>query len=364
MQTAEDLTNEIPTTNNAVITAQYKLFSRSNLSVMFINKQATKDYDFVEDENRFNRVFGFDYRLASKDNTWVGKYFFHKSFSPNVNDKDISSGASTEYFSRNWNLRFGAVFVGENFRSDLGYIKRTDVFKISPLVQRTFWPKKGKIQKHSISVMPFFLWKPELNFKNSDYTIVTRWQAEFQNTSKLEFEMFNRYTHLYESFDPTSTDGAEPIPGDKNYYYTSYEVKYNSDQRNTFSYNLNPSIGKFYNGEKYSFQAQFTLRLQPYFSSSLQINYDNINLPNPYPDASVWLIGPKIDITFNKSLFWATFVQYSSQQNNFSINTRLQWRFAPLSDLFIVYNDNYFTENVFAPRFRSFNLKLTYWLNV
>ena len=93
------------------------------------------------------------------------------------------------------------------------------------------------------------------------------------------------------------------------------------------------------------------------------MNYDQINLPNPYPSASIWLIGPKIDLTFNKNVFWSTFVQYSNQQENFSVNTRLQWRFAPLSDLFIVYNDNYFTEN-FGPRFRSLNLKLTYWLNI
>lgn len=364
MQTAEDVENEIPSTNNAVITAQYKLFSRSNLSVMFLNKQPTQDYDFVNDEDRFNRVFGFDYRLASKNNTWVGKYFFHKSFSPDVFDKDISSGATTEYFSRNWNFRFGGIFVGENFRSDLGFIRRTDVLKISPLIQRTFWTKKGKIQKHSISVMPFFLLKPELNFEISDYTIVAGWKADFQNNSKIEFEIFNRYTHLYESFDPTNTDDAIPIPGNEDYYYTSYEAKYNSDQRKKFSFNLNPSIGKFYNGEKYSMQAQLTWRLQPYFSSSIQINYDNIILPNPYPDASIWLIGPKIDITFNKNLFWTTFVQYSSQQDNLGINTRMQWRFAPLSDLYIVYNNNYFTANVFAPKTRSFNLKLTYWLTI
>ena len=364
MQTAEDITNEIPTTNNAVITVQQKLFSRSNLSVMFINKQTTKDYDFVAEEDEYNRVFGLDYRLASKDNTWVGKYFFHKSFSPNVKDKDVSTGASTEYFSRNWNFRFGAVFVGENFRSDLGFIRRTDVFKISPMIQRVFWPKKGSILKHSLSVMPFYLWKPELSFENSDYTILTKWQAEYKNTSRLELEMFNRFTHLYDSFDPTSTDGGIPLPGDKDYHYTSFEASYNSDMRKTFAYNLSPSFGKFYNGNKVSMQAFLTWRLQPFISTSIQVNYDKINLPNPYSDASIWLIGPKFDITFNKNLFWATFIQYSSQRDNFSINTRLQWRFAPLSDLFVVYNDNYFTDNVFAPRVRSFNVKLTYWLNL
>jgi hypothetical protein len=363
MQTAEDVANEIPTTNNSVLTVQQKMFSRSNLSVMFINKQATKDYDFLENTKRFNRVIGIDYNLASADNTWVGKYFLHKSFSPDVDNKDMSAGASTSYNSRNWNFRAGAVFVGENYRTDLGFLRRTDVFKISPRIERVFWPKQGQVQKHSFSFTPFYLWRPEQNWENSDYTIVSSWNADFQNTSRVQLEMFNRFTRLYDAFDPTGSDDGTPLP-EGDYYYTSYEASFNSDQRKQFSYNIGPSIGKFYNGEKYSLQTQLTWRLQPFFSGSIQINYDDIRLPDPYPDAKIWLIGPKLDVTFNKNLFWATFIQYSTQSENFSVNTRMQWRFAPLSDLFVVYNDNYFTDNVFAPRVRSFNVKLTYWLNI
>jgi len=363
MQTAEDVANEIPTTNNSVLTVQQKMFSRSNLSVMFINKQATKDYDFLENTKRYNRVIGIDYNLASANNTWVGKYFIHKSFSPDVDDKDMSAGASTSYNSRNWNFRAGAVFVGENYRSDLGFLRRTDVFKISPRIERVFWPKQGQVQKHSFSVMPFYLWRPGQDWENSDYTIVSSWNADFQNTTRLQLEMFNRFTRLYDAFDPTGSSDGTPLPaGD--YYYTSYEASFNSDQRKQFSYNIGPSFGKFYNGEKYSLQTQLTWRLQPFFSGSIQVNYDDIRLPDPYPDAKIWLIGPKLDVTFNKNLFWATFIQYSTQRENFSVNTRMQWRFAPLSDLFVVYNDNYFTDNVFAPRVRSFNVKLTYWLNI
>ena len=364
MQTAEDKANEIATTNNAVVTAQYKLFSRSNISFMFINKQATKDYEFLADEDRYNRVFGIDYRLASEDNTWVGKYYVHKSFSPDTDGKDISAGASTEYSSRYWNARLSGVFVGDNFRSDLGFIRRADIFKIDPSIERTFWPKRGRVQKYSFRVVPVLIWRPEQDFDMSDYMFISRFEANFNNTSELNFEMVNRYIHLYDSFDPTGTDGAIPLPGDADYYYTSFEIGYRSDQRKQFSYRLTPSFGKFFNGEKYSFRGQLTWRLQPYFTSSVQFNYDKINLPDPYPSADIWLVGPRIDITFNKKLFWATFIQYSSQRDNFSINSRLQWRFAPLSDLFVVYNDNYFTDNIFAPRVRSLNVKLTYWLNI
>ena len=363
MQTAEDVANEIPTVNNSVITLQQKLFSRSNLSFMFINKQATKDYNFLTSDEKYNRVIGLDYRLASKDNSWVGKYFLHKSFTPNVSDKEYSAGFSTEYFSRNLNIRLSGVYVGENFQSDLGFLRRTDILKITPKFQRNFWPKDKAIQKHNFSITPIFIWKPDLNYKNSDYAIISRWQASFKNNSELSLEVFNRFTFLFSDFDPTGTTGAIALPGDNGYNYTSFKGSYRSDQRKKISFSISPSVGEFFNGRKYSLQTNVTLRLQPYFTSTMQINYDKIDLPAPYSSASIWLIGPKFDLTFNKSLFWSTFIQYSSQQENFSVNTRLQWRFAPLSDLFIVYNDNYFTES-FGPRFRSLNLKLTYWLNI
>ena len=363
MQTAEDIKNEIPTVNNSVITLQQKVFKRSNISVMFINKQATKEYIFLTDEDKYNRIIGLDYRLASEDNTWVGKYFLHKSFTQGVKDKNYSAGFSTQYFDRDFNVRLSGVYVGDNYESDLGFLRRTDIFKITPKIERTFWPIESAIQKHSFSITPIFIWKPDLNFKNSDYAVISRWQANFKNTGEFTAEMYNRFTYLFSAFDPTGTDGAIALPIDSSYKYTTVSLGYRSDKRKTLSYQIEPSIGTFFNGKKYSFEANLAWRIQPKFSGSLQVNYDKINLPDPYPDASIWLIGPKVDLTFNKSIFWSAFIQYSSQQKNIGINTRLQWRFAPLSDLFIVYNDNYFS-NGFAPRFKSLNLKLTYWLNI
>ena len=363
MQTAEDIKNEIPTVNNSVITLQQKVFKRSNISVMFINKQATKEYNFLTDEDKYNRIIGLDYRLASEDNTWVGKYFLHKSFTQGVKDKNYSAGFSTQYFNRDFNVRLSGVYVGDNYESDLGFLRRTDIFKITPKIERTFWPIESTIQKHSFSITPIFIWKPDLNFKNSDYAVISRWQANFKNTGEFTAEMYNRFTYLFSAFDPTGTDGAIALPIDSSYKYTTVSLGYRSDKRKTLSYQIEPSIGTFFNGKKYSFEANLAWRIQPKFSGSLQVNYDKINLPDPYPDASIWLIGPKVDLTFNKSIFWSAFIQYSSQQKNIGINTRLQWRFAPLSDLFIVYNDNYFS-NGFAPRFKSLNLKLTYWLNI
>lgn len=363
LQTQEDLENEIPSVNNMVISLQQKVFSRSNLNFLFINKQATKEYAFLAPEDRYNRVVGLDYRLASADNTWSGRYFFHKSFSPGVSSKDFTAGFNTAFNNRRWGIRLSGVFVGDNYRSDLGFIRRTDIFKANPQFEVKFWPEKGAIQRHSLQFIPIFLWRPELNFELSDYTIITRWRVNFRNTSELRVSMFNRLTKLYNPFDPTGTEGSIELPGNEKYYYTNLEVDYQSDRRKVISYQFAPSVGRFYNGHRYSVKGSLNWRAQPYLSGSIQMQMDRIELPAPYPSATILLVGPRFDVTFSKSMFWATFIQYSNQRQNFSINTRLQWRFAPLSDLFIVYNDNYDT-TLFSPRFRSINLKLTYWLNI
>ncbi|MEK6154972.1 DUF5916 domain-containing protein [Flavobacteriaceae bacterium 3-367] len=363
VQTEEDLANEIPSNNNAMLALQKRVFARSNIGFFFINRQSFKDYDFVAEEDRYNRVVGMDYNLASADNTWVGRFYGHKSFQPNSSGNDLSLGANLQYNTRNYNVFTDWVLVEDDFRSDLGFIRRNDILKGVLGIERVFWPKRGSINSHSFEFFPIVTWSPERDLKNTDYNLMSSWNVQFKNQAELEVEMQNRFTFLLESFDPTDTDGALELPGNQGYYYTNFSLEYNSDRRKIFSYRIEPSFGDFFNGKIYSVEAGMSLRVQPNFFATLNLNYDRIDLPDPFPSAELWLISPRFDITFSKSLFWSTLIQYSNQRDNLGVNSRLQWRFAPLSDLFLVYNDNYFV-NSFSPRFRSINLKLTYWLNI
>ena len=363
IQTEEDVANEIPSNNNTVFALQKKLFSRSNLSFIFVNRQTFKDYDFLEESDRYNRVVGIDYNLASSDNTWVGKFFFHKSFAYDIGDDDSAGGVDLQYNSRHVNFGVRSNFVGDDYRADLGFVRRSDIVAARPFFEYTFWPKKGPINQHGFRFSPNAIWRPTLDFQNTDYNIFLRWGAQFKTQEEISARMFNRFTFLTDPFDPTGTDGALELPADQGYYYTSYEVEFQSDRRKVFSYSLEPGYGDFFNGNRFSFEGNMSLRLQPKVFLSLDVVYDSINLPEPFPSADIWLVSPRINVTFSKSIFWSNLVQYSNQRDNLGFNSRLQWRFAPLSDLFIVYNDNYFV-NSFMPRSRSINLKFTYWLNI
>ena len=76
-----------------------------------------------------------------------------------------------------------------------------------------------------------------------------------------------------------------------------------------------------------------------------------------------FLIGPRFDLTFTDRLFLTTFVQYKSQFDNLNINTRFQWKFKPVSDLFVVYTDNYLPDQLKVKN-RALVLKLSYWYNL
>ncbi|MEL6811974.1 MAG: hydrolase, partial [Bacteroidota bacterium] len=359
--TTDDEANEIGSNNNAVLALQHKLFSRSNISFLFINRQNTSNKDYILPEDEYNRVIGLDYNLANADNSWNGKFFVHKSFSPFVDGDDYAGGVRLQYNSNHWRIRGSGVFVGRDFNSDLGFIRRKDIFKIDPSADYLLFPKNGFVNRHTFSVIPIVTWRPLMDFQLADYNIIARWDSELRNTGRLGARIFNRYTYLFDEFDPSLSDGI-PLPADSEYYYSSIRLEYRSDSRKSISYNLQPAFGQFFNGEIFTFEGDVNYRLQPHFNLSVRARYDKIDLPEPFSDNDIWLIGPRIDITFNKSLFWNTFIQFNSRNDNIGINSRLQWRFAPLSDLFLVYNDNYFTGDVFAPRFRTINLKLTYWL--
>ena len=363
--TGEDKANGIPQNSSTLFTLRNKVFARSNYAFFFINRENTKDYDFVENQKKYNRVFGFEYNLSSKDGEWRGRTFIHKSITPEKNDKNASFGMRLSKNTRKHYISMGGSYVGDDFRSDLGYYRRYGFIKLTPFYQYRIYPKNSdKVLNYALQHYSAYVFRP-----NQKETFEGRWnissfEIKYLNQSEFEIKQNIKRDYLYNDFDPTRTEGATPLPANNFYSYTDYEIAYSTPEKNLLSVKTKVNFGGFFNGNKFSINNELNFRVQPYFNTSLKINYDSIELPEPYPSKDIWLISPKFQFTFNKKTFWTTYVQYTNQSENLGINSRLQWRFAPLSDLYLVYNDNYFTTGSIEPQFRSINLKLTYWINI
>jgi len=362
MQAARDRDIGLPSYNYTVAALQRQVFTRSNISAIFINKQnfrGTGDNGFSLGSNDFNRVIGVDYNHASADNKWSGKVFYHKSISDEMSNKDaFAHGASLTYNVPALRLSWNHSIIGDNYNPEVGFVPRTGFKRIFPGIAYTFYPNK-KIVSHGPGVETEFIWTDELG--KTDHNLNFYYRVSFNNTARLEAGFQHQYTYLFRDFNPTGTGLALP-EGDE-FDYLNFTAFYESDKRPAFYYELQSQIGQFFNGDLFSVGGTLNYRLDKFGIATLNFAYNRINLPEPYSSATILLLGPRFDITFTKNLFLTTFFQYNDQANNININARLQYRFKPVSDFFLVYTDNYFA-NDFTVKSRALVAKLTYWLNM
>ncbi len=370
VQAAEEEDISLPSINYTVVSTQYRIGQRSNISGIFINKQAFQDSlggSFEFDPPQANRTLGFDLNLATPDNAWSGKGYYHQTIDGGGGLKEsYSTGISLNHQTYRWDIFSDIRAIGSQFNPEVGFVRRTDFNQFRGAIFYNFYPSKGAIQSHA----PGFDWDFLRSnvFGITDWDLNIRYRISFQNTARFNMRLRRQYVFLFNSFDPSGSDGQE-LPADTDYTNNLITASYNSDNRRNFFYSISTRSGGYFNGSRINLEGTLSYRFLPYAVTSVNFEYNRIRLPNPYSDADLYLIGPRIDITFSRSIFWTTFIQYNSQISNMNINTRFQWRYSPVSDLFIVYSDNYEAgEDRFidfsTPRARALVVKLTYWLNI
>ncbi len=374
MQTAKESDNGLPSFNYTVAALQQRVFNRSNISFIFANKQSINPSESGGDFNDYNRVAGLEYRLFTNSNRWIGKAFYHQSFSPENLDHNFTQGAQLEYQRRKYRFEWAHVMIGNGFEAEVGFVPRKDYLLLSPEFQIFFYPSSGIINRHSFNMDTriFFQIGKDGNQFIDDWGIGERqfeftWDFQFTNNTQGSIQSTVNEITLLNDFDPTRVqEDTVFLPAGETYNFTDLSLNYESDQRKTVFFSLEPTIGQFYNGFRTGVEGDVTYRFQPYGSVTFNFNYNRIDLEAPFKTADVWLLGPRIDVTFSKKLFWTTFFQYNNQLDNLNINARFQWRFAPVSDFFLVYTDNYLVDTFsnFQKRNRAVVAKLTYWLNI
>jgi hypothetical protein len=371
MQAGKESEIKLPSTNYTVATIQQKVFARSNVGFIFVNKQAFQDSiggEFTSRPESYSRTAGVDFNLASKDNRWTGKAFYHRSFDETKSDSAFALGGLLNYSDVKWDVLVFTRSVGANFNPEVGFVRRKDIRQLASTTWYNFYPRQSNLQSHGPGFDFDMVGNETYGFLDWDYNLLYRFR--WRTTARFNIRLRRQYTYLFNGFDPSGSGGLELQSG-TDYKNNLIVGEFLSDARKKFFYIISSRIGQYFNGSLVNLEGVLTYRYQPWGFASLDFSYNRIRLPKPYNSADLFLIGPRVDLTFTRKLFWTTFVQYNSQINNLNINSRFQWRFKPVSDLFIVYTDNYLAESgnneflrIGQPKNRALVLKLTYWLNI
>jgi hypothetical protein len=360
-QTAEDEFKGISGANFTVGSVQRKVFGRSNIAAIFVNKQ-TINPELSEKLSKFNRVAGLEYNLASKNNRWLGKAFYHHTFSETKKDEAFANGFSLMYNVLKYTIKWQHDWVGNGYDAEVGFVPRKNFFHINPTFGLNFYPRTKIVNRYSVGLAYDQYSMPNVGI--TDRVAGAFLSMSLQNSARFLFTVNQNYTYLFADFNALRGSISQKLPFlKKNTDYTYYNatLNYTSDQRKKLWLFATPIIGQYYDGSLISLSGALNYRYQPYLALAMNFTYNDIKLP--IGKNKVYLIGPRFDWTFSKSVFLTTFLQYNSQSENMNVNARFQWRFAPVSDFFLVYIDNYNTTN-WQSRSRSIQAKVTYWLNI
>lgn len=362
MQTATDDSRGIVGKNFTVAALQKKVFSRSNVGLILIDRETLNAEGTLPlfNPTQYNRLVGVDYNLASEDNRWTGKFFYHQTLEYENPENSNALHGQLNYNDLHMTASLAYSNIGENFNPEVGFTPRRDYQRIASKFEYLFFPVSRYINRHGPGLESEVLWNETLGITDELHSAY--YSVQFQSLSRLTVNLSNRFTYLFASFDPTRTGGI-PLESGTDYRNTFLGFRYMGNARKPLYLTLRGDFGEYFTGNIKSIGGTMNYRMGYLANISMNFSYNNIRLPEPQNSADLFLIGPRIDLTFTKSLFWTTFVQYNNQIDNLNINTRLQWRYAPVSDFFIVYTDNYFP-STFMPKQRSLIMKLNYWFNI
>ncbi len=346
-----------------------RVFGRTILKGYFHNRQAYTNDEFSTTD--YNRTYGaeIDYRNQNGSLRVNGGY--GGSLNDGISEDDKTYHAVFSYNSRSISFYTNFMSVGDGYIPDMGFMTRLYHYDATndTTIRRGYshgftrfayirYPKNKKINNHRFGFRNIFDYttRDQILFAGSLSGIYT---LNLANTSSVELEFGHELAELLFPFDFTD---AEPLPIGK-YTWRVFGAKYESDSRKAFFYTIGVEAGGFYNGERQQLSVDLNYRHQPWGNFAVRFVQNELNFPDPYGSESLTLIGPKVEINFSRNLYWTTFLQYNTQRDNFNINSRFQWQFKPLSNIYLVYTDNYAIEE-WGPKNRGLVLKLNYWLNL
>ena len=357
MQTAAR--DEHSADNFSVAVLQRKVLSRSNVGVFFTNKQVLSSPEDSGSYFNFNRVAGSEFNFASANNNWTGKVFYHQSFNPGPEGNRFATAGMIAYSTQQFKAGLSQAYVGGNYLAEMGFVRRKGYLRTTPSIGYQFFPMSPRITSHGPMLKADFYFEPDMTLTDRETDL--GYSMTWNDRSVIKGGLKEGYVMLLEPFDPTHT-GGEMIPAGSEFNTLEAYLSYLSTQRRLFTFTVEGRYGGFFGGTRASFETEMSYRVQPFGSLSLVASYNHILLPEPYTSADLVLVGPKLDITFTEKLFFTTFVQYNNQIDNINVNMRFQWRFAPVSDLFIVYTENAYPTG-WQTKNRGIVVKLSYWFN-
>lgn len=277
--------------------------------------------------------------LIRPNNKWNIQYLASVSKDNNPDSVGFAGNLKVNYSTNTFFWYYKSQYISDKYKPGMGFVFENDVWYHQTVEFISIRPKKWK-----------WLREWELGFDVNYY----------QKASTLAFEQADIYFYPFylvlnngglfqyayrpnwQNIDFDYSVLGIPI-AKRRYAYGLHEFDYNTDASKHLSFTSDYTFGSYYNGSMQSGSVGFRLAPSAKLAFVANYMYDNfIHVGKDEMNLTTSLYTAQLRLAFNPQLQFSAFYQYNSFNKQGQWNARASWEFAPLSFLYIVYNENDF----------------------
>ncbi|MEP7345287.1 MAG: hypothetical protein ABI877_08470, partial [Gemmatimonadaceae bacterium] len=308
-------------------------------------------------EKYHNRVFGIDNNYRLFGNLDWNSYVV-KTETPGIDAGDYAWRSTLNWEGNFFHGKGGVMELGSGFRNDLGYYRRTNVRKY--LLDTGLRPRSASLRDHGIREFhPHIVWSYQENLQGDvvGKFLHTGWSTFFNNGAVIELSVNPSANRLDAPFRPNAKMRA-PIDSGL-YAWNEYGLLILSDQSRMISTNTRITVGGLYTGTQRTISGAVTIRPSYKFRTTIGMQRTSAVLDRPNETFVNSVYTARANYSFTTNMFVDALSQYDITSKQFNANVRFNVIHHPLSDIFLVYNDQRFlTDDNFVTG-RSLILKVT-----
>ena len=329
---------EVPAAWNSVLRLQANLRERTTAGVIATSLDRAGGGS--------NRVAGADFHTrfwsSSAFRVWGARLWDSRAGGSGPGNQ--AARAELDLENDRYALSLDRVHVGKDFDPALGFLRRRDMDEWSlrggfrPRFESSGWARR------------FSVWGGGVRTRGTGGELQSERLSSnadllFESGERVSVVVDDRFERLH---GPASISGRILPPGD--YHFRFWEAFASTNESRTLSVSLEGSRGDFWSGRRTRYGGRGVVKTGPHLTVGARLARNKVSLPVTDGDFTTTLIAVDLVGAVSRKLFAGALVQWDSLSRELQANIRVDWIHTPGSDLFLVLDTGYITDDTLDPR--------------
>ena len=313
-----------PAENFGVLRARRNLWGNSDVGALVQRRGA------IDGSGDENVSYGVDANLRPVGNLIINAYAAASEAAGRLSDGHAER-VSVAYRDAFWNTSAMVKQVSDAFDPGLGFVRRRGMqqgFATLGVHTRPTWRGIQEIAPY-VSFDHIADQRGEIDTR----TVEAGVEVQFRPDGKITLEVQDQFDRLDAPFSPVT---GRAIPAGA-YDWREATMTWESSRARPVYWRADATTGGFYDGTRDSYGTTVTWRARYDFLVEANYTRNDVRLASGPFQADVGRL--RVRYSWSTRLFGSAFVQYNAQSNTVVTNARINFRYAPLSDIFLVYTD-------------------------